>query len=84
MYVPGRFQGQVFVVVVGGVVEVSFLLLSSKDIRRLALRYLPANLAMVDLETTYPRLDILNRTVDNDLLHSKLKTLLPLGRSVMV
>ena len=72
MYVPGRFQGQVFVVVVGGVVEVSFLLLLSKDIRRLALRYLPANLAMVDLETTYPRLDILNRAVDNGLLHSKL------------
>ena len=71
MYVPGRFQGQVFVVVVGGVVEVSFLLLLSKDIRRLALRYLPAKLAMVDLET-YPRLDILNRTVDNGLLHSKL------------
>ena len=56
MYVPGRFQGQVFVVVVGGVVEVSFLFLLSIDIRRLALRYLPANLAMVDLETTYPRL----------------------------
>ena len=72
MYVPGRFQGQVFVVVVGGVVEVSFLLLLSKDIRRLALRYLPAKLAMVDLETTYPKLDILNRTVDNGLLHSKL------------
>ena len=56
MYVPGRFQGQVFVVVVGGVVEVSFLLLLSKEIRRLALRNLPANLTMVDLETTYQRL----------------------------
>ena len=58
MYVPGRFQGQVFVVVVGGVVEVSFLFLISNDIKRLALKYLPAKLTMVDLERTYPRLDI--------------------------
>ena len=48
MYVPGRFKGQVFVYGVGSVVVVSFFVL---------IVFKAKYGIIVDLETTYPRLD---------------------------